>query len=123
MLHIFVLKFRAPCWKLPSVSLDCVMSFIYIFFFFFFFLPKKVLEKKCLRNWKDLVVFMPTTALLSWVQVGSSPMQRLSDHPSISSMLWVHVPARSKDELTFPNVSLKNTIFCIFFFSTGPSGG
>lgn len=28
----FVLKFRAPCWKLPSVSLDCVMSFIYYYF-------------------------------------------------------------------------------------------
>lgn len=35
VLHIFVLKFSAPCWKLPSVSLDCVMSFIYYFFAFF----------------------------------------------------------------------------------------
>lgn len=95
------------------MSLDCVMSFIYIFLFFFF-PPNKVLEKKCLRALKDLVVFMPTTALLSWVQVDLSPMQRLSDHPSISSVLWVHVPARSEDELTFPNVSLKNSIFCIF---------
>lgn len=36
VLHIFVLKFSAPCWKLPSASLDCVMSFIYYFYLFFF---------------------------------------------------------------------------------------
>lgn len=79
VLHIFVLKFRAPCWKLPSVSLDCVMSFIY---YIFSSSPSpKLLEKLCLRAWKDLIASMCSTALLSWVWVGLSPMQRLPEPP------------------------------------------
>lgn len=51
----------------------------------------------------------------SWYAYQSfSPTQSLSLCPSSSSNLWVSVPAQSKDELTFPNVSLKNIIFCIF---------
>lgn len=67
---------------------------------------------------------MLTTTLLSQVWVGSSPVQRLSDHPLFmpQQLLCPHVPAQSKDPLTFPNVSLKNTIFCIFL-STAPSRG
>lgn len=54
------------------------MSFIY---YLYFFSPEKFLEKQCLRAWKDLVALMPTTTLPSWVWVGSSPVQRLSEPP------------------------------------------
>lgn len=41
----------------------------------------KLLEKQCLRALKDLIAFMSSKALLSWVWVGLSPMQRLPEPP------------------------------------------
>lgn len=45
------------------------------------------------------------------LQPHAEPFRPLSLCPSSSPSLWVSVPARSKDELTLPNVPLKNIVF------------